>query len=188
MVHIISPRATQGWAFRRAPMRQLLLSRANLWRPTSRPTHLVDVLEAVPSLGSAPKIFSAFADALVWVFQYKGVVWQLHNFQDSSCATALELAMDTCRHLGVPIAPHNREAPTTQLTILGIQVDTISMTLSLLQEKLAHIVALVLSWRSRNVASKGEIQSFIGHLSHAAVVVLSGRTFLRRMINVMKIV
>ena len=54
VLHIISPRATQGWAFRRAPMRQLWLSRANLWRPTSRPTHLVDVLEAsaVPNLGS----------------------------------------------------------------------------------------------------------------------------------------
>ena len=36
------------------PMRQLWLSRANLWRLTSRPTHLVDDLEAsaVPSLGS----------------------------------------------------------------------------------------------------------------------------------------
>lgn len=60
------------------------------------------------------------------------------------------------------------------------------MTLSLPQDKLTRILGLLLSWRSKRVASKRELQSLIGHLTHAALVVMPGRTFLRRMIDLMK--
>ena len=91
-------------------------------------------------LRSAPKIFSAFADALAWILQARGVAWQLHYLDDflfmgppgqAACATALETALDTCRQLGVPVAAHKTEGPTTQLTFLGIQVATHAMSLSL---------------------------------------------------------
>ena len=119
-------------------------------------------------------------------------MWQLHYLDDflflgspgdMACATAL---LDTCRQLGVPVATHKTEGPATQLTFLGIQVDTQAMSLSLPQEKLARTRALVLAWRSRQAATKRELQSLIGHLSHAALVVLPGRTFLRRMIDLTK--
>ena len=125
----------------------------------------------------------------------KGIVWQLHYLDDflfigppgdSACATALQVALDTCQQLGVPVAHHETEGPVTVLTFLGIQLDTRTMTLSLPQDKLARTLALVLSWRSRQTATKHELQSLVGHLSHAAVVVLPGRTFLRHMINLMK--
>jgi hypothetical protein len=91
-------------------------------------------------LWSAPKIFSAFADALAWILQARGVAWQLHYLDDfllmgppghAACATALETALDTCRQLGVPVAAHKTEGPATQLTFLGIQVATHAMSLSL---------------------------------------------------------
>ena len=147
-------------------------------------------------LRSAPKIFSAFADALAWILQSRGVVWQLHYLDDflflgppsdNTCAAALQQALDSCRQLGLPVSAHKTEGPTTRLTFLGIQVDTEAMSLSLSQEKLTRIVAIVLAWRSRQAATKRELQSLIGHLSHAAFVVLPGRTFLRRMIELMKI-
>ena len=61
------------------------------------------------------------------------------------------------------------------------------MCLSLAQDKFARIHSLVLAWRNRQAATRRELQSLIGHLSHAAFVVLPGRTFLRRMIDLMKI-
>ena len=73
-------------------------------------------------LCSAPKIFSAFADALAWVLGSRGIKWQLHYLDDflflgppgsSACANALELALTTCRHLGVPVAMHKTEGPST---------------------------------------------------------------------------
>ena len=146
-------------------------------------------------LRSAPKIFSAFVDALAWIMCDKGIIWQLHYLNDflfigppgdSACATALQVALDTCQQLGVPVAHHKTEGPVMLLTFLGIQPDTRTTTLSLPQDKLARMLALVLSWRSRQTATKHELQSLVGQLSHAAVVVLLGRTFLRRMIDLMK--
>ena len=60
------------------------------------------------------------------------------------------------------------------------------MQLSLAQDKLTSILGLALSWRGRRSATKQELQSLIGHLSHAATVVQHGRTFLRRMIDLCK--
>ena len=138
-------------------------------------------------LRSSPQNFSAFADALAWILHSRGVAWQLHYLDDflfmgpptdKSCTKALEVALDMCRELGVPAAAHKTEGPATQLRFLGIQVDTLTMTLSLPGDKLTHIMDLVVSWRGKKTASKREMQSLIGHLSHAAMVVLSGHTFL----------
>ena len=147
-------------------------------------------------LRSAPKIFSAFADALAWVLGSKGIKWQLHYLDDflfcgppdsSVCAVVLEQALETCADLGVPVAMHKTEGPSTRLTFLGIQIDTEDMSLSLADDKLARLRALIFSWRSRQAATKRELQSLIGHLSHAAFVVMPGRTFLRRIIDNMSI-
>ena len=146
-------------------------------------------------LRSAPKIFSAFADALAWVMQEHGVNRQLHYLDDflflgapgsTECAASLQTALHLCSHLGVPVASHKTEGPATQLTFLGIQIDTETMQLSLAQDKMTRILSLVLSWRSKRAATKQELQSLIGHLSHAATVVQHGRTFLRRMIDLTK--
>ena len=87
----------------------------------------------------------------------------------------------------MPVAMHKTEGPATQLTFLGIQIDTVHMCLSLADDKLERVRALVLSWRGRHAATKRELQALIGHLSYAAFVVLPGRTFLRRMIDTMSL-
>ena len=146
-------------------------------------------------LRSAPKIFSAVADALAWIIAANGVTRQLHYLDDflflgppnsNECALSLQTALQACRLLGMPVATHKTEGPSSQLTFLGIQIDTVAMQLSLDKAKLARISALVFSWRSKRSASKQELQSLIGHLSHAATVVQHGRTFLRRMIDLLK--
>ena len=147
-------------------------------------------------LRSAPKIFSALSDALAWTLQSKGVTHQLHYLDDfllmgppdsSTCAQALKATLDTCQELGVPVAAHKTEGPSCQLTFLGIQINTISMELSLPPDKLSRISATVGEWKSRKVATKKQLQSLIGTLSHAATVIIPGRVFLRRMIDTMVI-
>ena len=94
----------------------------------------------------APKIFSAFADTLAWVMWQRGIKWQLHyldNFlflgspNSVDYALALQQAIDTCKCLGVPVAAHKTEGPSTCLTFLGIQIDTVAMCLSLAEDKLS---------------------------------------------------
>jgi hypothetical protein len=87
---------------------------------------------------------------------------------------------------GSPVAAHKTEGPSTCLTFLGIQIDSVAMQLSLPPDKLSRIRGLVLSWRSKRAATKQELQSLIGHLSHAATVVQHGRTFMRRMFDLAK--
>ena len=124
------------------------------------------------------------------------VMWQLHYLHDflfmgspigNSCGESLEVALKTCRELGVPVASLKTEGPATQLTFLGIQMDTETMTLSLPEDKLTRILGLVLSWRGKKTATRRQLQSLIGHLNHAALVVLPGRTFMRRMVDLMKV-
>ena len=122
------------------------------------------------------------------------MAWQLYYLDDflfagppqsNACAEALRLALKTFQKLGVPVASHKTEGPTTRLTFLGIQLDIVEMSLSLASDKLTRLRALILSWRNRRAATKRELQSLVGHLSHAAFVVIPGCTFLRRMINLM---
>ena len=155
----------------------------------------VYVDRAMPfGLRSAPKIFSAFADALAWALKQEGVVHQIHYLDDflfvgspqsPLCKQALAKALALCKHLCVPVAMHKTEGPATQLTFLGIQINT-AVELSLTQDKLWRIKALVLSWRSKKAASKRDLQSLIGHLNCATPVIQQGRTFLRKMIDLMK--
>ena len=100
-------------------------------------------------LRSALKIFSAFADALAGVMWKRGVKWQVHYLDDflflgpPGSPDRKQAALDTCKLLGVPVAAHKMEGPITCLTFLGIQIDTVSMSLSLSQDKLACILPLV---------------------------------------------
>ena len=84
-------------------------------------------------LRSAPKIFNALADGLEWYLRHLGVRYVFHYLDDflvvgppasPECAEALAQLNSACARLGVPIAEHKREGPTTCLTFLGIEVDT----------------------------------------------------------------
>jgi hypothetical protein len=84
-----------------------------------------------------------------------------------------------CQQLGVPVASHKTEGPSTCLTFLGIVIDTDRMELRLPTEKLLHLRSLLQAWISRHGARRKELESLLGHLGHAAAVISQGRTFLR---------
>ena len=143
-------------------------------------------------LRSAPKIFSAVADAMLFIMFKNGVGEAIHYLDDflfagapesSECACALSAALSTCDELGFPVAREKIEGPATVLSFLGIEVDTQLLELRLPQEKLAMIVKEVTKWESRRAGTKRELLSLIGLLHHAASIVRSGRSFLRRLID-----
>ena len=84
--------------------------------------------------------------------------------------------------------PHcrtQRNGPTTCLTYLGIEVDTEVGQLRLPGDKLKRKRALLQQWRARRTCTRKELESLIGLLNHACKVVRSGRSFLRRMIDLL---
>ena len=145
-------------------------------------------------LRSAPKIFLAISDVLAWILQARGVTRQLHYLDDflllgplnsQACALALQQTLQVCQELGVPVAVHKTEGPSSQLTFFGIQLDSVRVELSLPPTKLARITAVIGEWTAQKAATKLQLQSLIGTLSHAATVVTPGCTFMRRMIDTM---
>ena len=143
-------------------------------------------------LRSAPKLFSAVADALLWVMGRHGVAHAIHYLDDylmmapphtDECGSALRTCLRVCESLGVPIADHKIGGPATILTFLGIEIDTDAGVLRLPREKLVRLHGLIASWSGRKSCTKRELLSLIGQLQHACRVVRPGRTFLRRMID-----
>ena len=143
-------------------------------------------------LRSAPKIFSAVADALLWAMYGAGVSSALHYLDDflffgepgtEECAKNLGLALATCRSLGVPVAEHKIEGPVCCMTFLGIEIDTIEGCLRLPKNKLWRLCELLREWSHKRACTKRELLSLVGLLHHAATVVKPGRMFVRRLID-----
>ena len=150
-------------------------------------------------LRSAPKLFSALTDAMMWFLYERGVGAALHYLDDflllgppdsASCGQALSTTLALCEELGFPVAPEKTEGPTTVLTFLGIELDTSCQVLRLPDEKRERLLATILQWSSqsacpmpRGSGKKRDLLSLIGLLSHAAMVVRPGRAFLRSLFD-----
>ena len=146
-------------------------------------------------LRSAPKIFNALADGLEWYLRHLGVRYVFHYLDDflvvgppasPECAEALAQLDSACARLGVPIAEHKRAGPTTCLTFLGIEVDTVDGQLRLPADKLDRLKSLLQEWGDKKACGRRDLESLIGVLNHACKVVRCGRTFLRRMLDLLK--
>ena len=87
--------------------------------------------------------------------------------------------------LGVPVAMNKLEGPCTTVSFLGILVDTPQLELQLPLDNLACMRRLVVSWLGRRFGHHLELESVLGHLFHAAVVVKLGRIFLRQLFALM---
>ena len=152
--------------------------------------HQLYVDGALPfGLRSAPKIFNTVADALEWILRHRGVKNVYHYLDDfiilghpnsTECSQGLAILKHTCEELGLPLAVEKCEGPSTRLTFLGIIIDTVRMELQLPLDKIERLSLLLNQMTNRNSATKKELQSLAGCLQHAATVVKPGRTFLRR--------
>ena len=146
-------------------------------------------------LRSAPKIFTALADALEWVIRQTGVQTVLHYLDDflvvgepnsERCAVDLQRLLEVFARLRVPVAREKLEGPVTCLVFLGIELDTVRMCLRLPQEKLDDLRTVLAEWRMKKFCHIRELRSLVGKLQHACKVVRPGRTFLRRMFDLLK--
>ena len=146
-------------------------------------------------LRSAPKIFTAVADALEWVARQRGVSEIDHYLDDfvtlgphatSDCQKNFDIIIQTCADLGVPLALEKLEEPTTCLTFLGIEINTLDGTLRLPQDKFDHLQQTLQLWSRRKSCTRLELESLIGLLQHACRVVRPGRSFLRRLIDLLR--
>ena len=146
-------------------------------------------------LRSAPKLFTAVADGYSWALVVHGYTDFTHYLDDflfwstpdsPRCGEALQTALRLGTALGLPAAPAKVVGPTTTLTFLGIEIDTVAQQLRLPADKLGRLKRTLLYWSESKNPTKRQLQSLIGLLNHAASVVPPGRTFTRELIANMK--
>ena len=155
-------------------------------------TYLVDT--RLPFGGrSAPGIFHRLTQSvkrMMFRRGFKGVVVYLDDFLIvgktlKECQEAFKALCDLLVELGFTISPSKVVEPCQKLTFLGVEIDTHALTLSLPQDKLHSLKEVLLSFRNKTRASKKQLQQLAGRLNWACKVVYGGRTFLRRILNLM---
>ena len=142
-------------------------------------------------LQSAPKLFTAVADAVEWIAKLRGIQLLFHYLDDfllvsssASGAAQLDSLLEVFADLGLPLALEKLEA-SPRVTFLGIEMDSIYMELRLPQKKISELKGLIRDWLGRRSCRKRELQSLVGKLQHACKVVKPGRSFLRRMFELL---
>ena len=83
---------------------------------------------------------------------------------------------------GWPFSLPKLDGPSTSVTFLGIVID---FERRLPHDKVDRMRALVSSWLGRRSGRRSDLESLLGHLSHAAVVVRPGRIFLRHLFSLL---
>jgi len=145
-------------------------------------------------LRSAPIIFTAIADTVQWILQQQGVRFVIHYLDDflligmpgsEECADSLGILWRTFKRLGLPIAINKLEGPWTCLSFLGFEIDSLSMEIRLPYSKVTELQELLDQWLGRRSCTRKELESLVGKLAHACKVVRPGKTFFRRMFELL---
>ena len=123
-------------------------------------------------LRSAPKSFTAVADALRFILLRKRHIKSYTTYVDdfllfgapstSQCGKALQLVLEWCTRLDVPIAEGKTEDLVEHITFLGIQIDTLKGELCLPEEKLHFLQREIGQWIGKRSCKKKDFLSLSG--------------------------
>jgi hypothetical protein len=142
-------------------------------------------------LRSAPYLFNMVAEAIQWIIHnYFGIDDSFHYLDDyffagpaatDACLNALLDMLTLCNAVNAPLKPEKVIGPSTLLTLLGIELDTVHMQARLPEEKLAALLEELLHFsllpESGRTCSKRQLLSLIGKLAFACKVIPAGRIF-----------
>ena len=83
---------------------------------------------------------------------------------------------------GIEESAHKASPPNTTMTFLGVEFDTVALTLSVTAERLEEIQGLVRWWLGQSSADRHQIESLVGKLNFVAACVRPGRVFIARLL------
>ena len=137
-------------------------------------------------------------DAVSWVLRGLGMEtdneepYKVVNYVDDLGGVEATLALAKAafkalgwllRDLGLEESVDKAEAPTTLITYLGVEFDSVAMEMRVPPSKLQEVKSEIQLWLRRTVISKKELQSLLGKLFWVGRVVKHSRVFLGRMLD-----
>ena len=154
------------------------------------PTYMVDCRLPFGAAAS-PEIFNELSQAVCRIMADRGspgIVCYLDDYLVVSesfqkCLSTLNELMSVLRFLGFSISYDKVEGPSQCLTFLGIQLDTVHMTLSLSDNRLRELRSELSLFSNLEKVSKRQLQSLAGKLNWATQCIYGGRCYLRRIID-----
>ena len=99
---------------------------------------------------------------------------------------AFEALGKLLEELGVQESTSKACPPSTKMKFLGVEFDTVAMSMSVDADKLKEITTLSKVWARKTVATKQDLQSILGKLMWVSKVVRFSRCFVSRIISILK--
>ncbi len=144
---------------------------------------------------ASPKLFDTLACGLEYMAKNRGTCnYTCHYLDDTftcnstreSCQASIDIFNETARLAGFTVQEDKCTKASQVMEFLGVVINTVEGTLSISQERMSEIVSLLEKWQQKRSCTKRQLLTLIGKLSFAARVIRSGRTFLRRLIDLSK--
>ena len=142
------------------------------------------------------QLFESFSSSFQWILQKKLSVRHMSHILDDfmffssasspKCKTYIETFLTLAAAINIPNKHQKIVQPSTCISLHGIEVDTIDMSLRLPMDKLSRACLKVKSMSKRKKTSMYNRQSLLGTLNFACRVIVSGRAFLRRLFDLTK--
>lgn len=137
--------------------------------------------------------FESLSQALQWILVNKLSVHHTSHILDdfiffgkpntTECRKYLHSFLSMAEEINLPVKDSKTVWPTTSVILHGILVDTCAMQLSLPDDKVQAARQTVDNMFRKKKVQLRELQSLIGVLNFACRVIVPGRAFLRRLIN-----
>ncbi len=144
-------------------------------------------------LSTSCAIFEKFSAAIQWLLKTKYSVKTMSHILDDfiflgpsnshACINYLNSFLDVAAMVNIPIKHEKTVLPTTCTVIHGIEVDTVSMQARLPQDKIDKSISLLAAMAKKQKVKLRDLQSLIGTLNFAGKVIIPGRAFLRRLMD-----
>ncbi|XP_062604208.1 uncharacterized protein LOC134266009 isoform X1 [Saccostrea cucullata] len=140
------------------------------------------------------KIFEQFSTAIEWIAKNRlGITAVVHILDDFLfieqskilCLQKFKSFLELCADIGIPLAAEKTVLPTQIIEFVGIEMDVRLRETRLPRDKILKCTNLLKNFVQKDRCTVKEMQSLIGVLNFACSVILPGRAFLRRCINVL---
>ena len=160
------------------------------FRGDNNDTYMIDTRVCFGGRRS-PAIFNELSQAVLSIMRSRGfsdIVCYCDDFlviskSQSECLHVMLELMQVLRRLGFSINYNRVYGPSQTLVFLGIELNTVEMTVALPKEKMNEIRDCLVNVCSQSKITKRGLQSLVGKLSWATQVIYGGRFHLRRLLD-----